>query len=613
MEELRQHEALLLEHAAPSDAYLASCSAAFEAMDQDRQPEAWAAYGLLLLDLYLMAWHYGPALDLMRKLCSVVLAVGDRRVVSLFLARAVFLFSHHHHHADARGAMESLSRHVEGDDSPLARGCVAMALMRLHRLQSDPAAAIEQGRRADRLFQEARYPRFSRSLLLAIAVEQDRLGHRDESRGSLEAAARAALAVRDWRTAANALTGMAECCLEGEDAKGALYHCSEALALIPEGAPRAEVLVGELLALQGLALAKEGQLQVGVDRVQEGIDRMKVSGNLWQVARRTKDLAQLCEQGGDLAKALACLREAHAMEMEETRAIHSRESVAALEHAARLQAQQEQERSARHAEELKGKNAVLQIALDTQQRLQDQLVETRRLLTLSHLMAGIAHELGTPLGNSLTSLDTALERTQAMSDAFAAGKLGKQGLQTGLHTSMEALDLARRNLGRALVLMQTYRNLGAQDQGGQGSLSLSDLVDQAWRVVGRPGLELRRGPGLEWRVELAPVVREILQQLLENVARHAYPGDAEGWVEIRAHEQEGTLCLEVLDGGCGIAAEKLGQVFDPFFSSQFGQGRSGLGLFQAQVLAMKTLHGRLRVESELGKGSCFTLCWEGGS
>lgn len=272
-------------------------------------------------------------------------------------------------------------------------------------------------------------------------------------------------------------------------------------------------------------------------------------------------------------------------------------------------------RAALRSAELEQRNEELQLALRRQRELEEAFIERSRLAGLGSLLAGVAHELNTPLGTALTTLSTARERQQALA-AQLQSRTGssRQQLLQALTLADQARAIARRNLERAQLLLASYRGLQSdapESAEGLDAEAVHRIALQAWARSGAANARL------ELQLHLAPELRlalpeqaldELLQQLFQNVLRHAYEPGAAGWVRIETMRSAGsqTWQLELCDGGRGIAPELLPHVFEPYVSTQFGTGRSGLGLFVAAATARR-LGARLQARNRDEGGACFSL------
>lgn len=245
---------------------------------------------------------------------------------------------------------------------------------------------------------------------------------------------------------------------------------------------------------------------------------------------------------------------------------------------------------------------------------QEELVSSRKLAALGQLLAGIAHELNTPLGNALLSADVMREHSRAVIDKLNNHlPLRRQELTDWTTQSAHAAQLVEHNVRRALQLITRFRQL--TEDGGRAvrrRFALRDVAEQAWACV-QARLGVRH---VQFICDLPEslhidayrdVLRQVLEQLFENACLHAFGGSA-GQVRIgTAPAPTHHLMLEVRDNGGGMPRADLERAFDPFFTTRFGQGGSGLGLFVVHSLVENLLGGLIRLESQPGKGTVVRL------
>ncbi|MDB5958809.1 MAG: histidine kinase [Massilia sp.] len=257
-------------------------------------------------------------------------------------------------------------------------------------------------------------------------------------------------------------------------------------------------------------------------------------------------------------------------------------------------------------------NLELSDALATLSKAQDELVRRDKLAALGVLVAGIAHELNTPIGNSVVAATSLAERTHALRGQMAQG-LRRSELERFLDEAGEAGDLLVRNLKRAATLVAGFKQIAA-DHGSaeRRHFSLSELLDDLaapLRVAGksqRIKLELDVGRDLTMDSYPGPL-SQVVTELFENCLVHAFAGAKGGLVRISAHAAGMQVAVSVADNGIGIAAEIASRVYDPFYTSG-GQGRrSGLGLHVVHNIVTNILGGRIELDSATGAGARFTL------
>lgn len=248
---------------------------------------------------------------------------------------------------------------------------------------------------------------------------------------------------------------------------------------------------------------------------------------------------------------------------------------------------------------------------------QDELVNSRKLAALGHLLAGIAHEMNTPLGNALLSASALRAGSASFAERMADGApLKRQELADWVAQTRTGTELVEQNVDRALRLINRFKQLTeGSGRAVRSRFDLRDAVLQAWaRVQTRLSVdhvqltcELPEGFRLDGYPE---VLQQVLEQLMENACLHAFR-DRAGQIRVSARRGSGAdagrLTLELRDNGAGMPAADVARAFEPFFTTSFGQGGSGLGLFVAHSLVSGMLGGSLQLDSQPGEGTVVRL------
>ncbi|WP_162245899.1 MULTISPECIES: GAF domain-containing sensor histidine kinase [unclassified Roseateles] len=245
---------------------------------------------------------------------------------------------------------------------------------------------------------------------------------------------------------------------------------------------------------------------------------------------------------------------------------------------------------------------------------QDELVNSRKLAALGQLLAGIAHEMNTPLGNALLSASALHAGSASFAERMAAGTpLRRQELANWVAQAREGTELVEQNVERALRLISRFKQL--TEGSGRALRSRFDLrqaVLQAWaRVQSRLGIErvqLRCDLPDDFALDGYPdVLQQVLEQLLENACLHAFPNGRDGQIRVTARRTGDAggerLTLELRDNGVGMPQTDVARAFEPFFTTAFGQGGCGLGLFVAHSFVSGMLGGSLKLDSQPGEGT----------
>ncbi|MFG6467071.1 GAF domain-containing sensor histidine kinase [Roseateles sp. BYS87W] len=245
---------------------------------------------------------------------------------------------------------------------------------------------------------------------------------------------------------------------------------------------------------------------------------------------------------------------------------------------------------------------------------QEELISSRKLAALGQLLAGIAHEMNTPLSNALLSADVVRERSRVVQDKLASHcALRRQELADWMTQASHAALLVEQNVQRALQLITRFKQL--TEDGGRAvrlPFRLREAALQAWaRVQARMSVRhvqfICDVPDTLVLDGYRDVLMQVLEQLFENACVHGFEGSA-GQIRVGTTPAAlGHLGLEVRDNGNGMDSPQLSRAFEPFFTTRFGQGGSGLGLFVVHSLVENLLGGAIRLESQPGQGTVARL------
>jgi len=247
------------------------------------------------------------------------------------------------------------------------------------------------------------------------------------------------------------------------------------------------------------------------------------------------------------------------------------------------------------------------------EQTQTELVQSAKLAALGSLVAAVAHELNTPIGNAVMTASALEDETKILSAEFHSVKLHKSTLVKYLELAAPMASLVLKSCNRAADLIVSFKRVAVdQTSEKRRSFDLRALIDdnitalwpsykhQPWvvSVTVPEGIQCDSYP-----VPLGQVVVNLVQ----NAVAHAFVGRSEGHLEISAEQVNGTVKLKFTDNGHGMHPDILKNIFEPFFTTKLGQGGSGLGLSIVMNIVTGVLGGSISAHSELGKGSSFTL------
>jgi PAS domain S-box-containing protein len=246
-------------------------------------------------------------------------------------------------------------------------------------------------------------------------------------------------------------------------------------------------------------------------------------------------------------------------------------------------------------------------------RAAEELVRSEKLAALGRMVAGVAHELNTPIGNSLLVVTTLDEATRGLQQALQQG-LRRAVLESYLADTLSTAQLLQRNLQRAGDLITSFKQVAVDQASAQRREFLLDEIVAENVMTLQPSL---RGTPHRIETAVAPDIRmdsfpgplgQVLTNLVNNAVLHAFDGRSAGTVRIEAQpDGADAVTITVTDDGIGITPEHQRRIFDPFFTTRLGRGGSGLGLNIVHNLVTDVLGGTIDVDSDPDAGTAFTM------
>ncbi|MDC8756405.1 ATP-binding protein [Janthinobacterium fluminis] len=247
------------------------------------------------------------------------------------------------------------------------------------------------------------------------------------------------------------------------------------------------------------------------------------------------------------------------------------------------------------------------------QQAMEQIIVTEKMASLGRLVAGVAHELNTPLGNIVLSSSTLKEAIDGVGQLAAGKRLTQAGLEEFLLNGKGACELIERNGLHAGELITSFKQV-AVDQASQ-QRRVFDLRKTVLEMVAALGPITRRARAtLDVRIPAGigmdsypGSMDQIITNLVTNSINHGFEGRSGGCVTISAAQRGECVELVYEDDGCGIEKSLQSKVFDPFYTTKMGQGGSGLGLAIVHNIVQAIFKGSVRLDSAPGQGARFVF------
>jgi signal transduction histidine kinase len=248
------------------------------------------------------------------------------------------------------------------------------------------------------------------------------------------------------------------------------------------------------------------------------------------------------------------------------------------------------------------------------QETQESLVQAEKMAALGSLVAGVAHEINTPIGITLTSASFLSEETQKVLSLYAQGELSGDELEAYFDNAKQSTELMTINCHRAADLIQSFKQVAVdQTSDNQREFNLKSYLEEVLLSL-RPALKNRRV-----QIELTcpndldilgfpGAISQIVTNFIMNSLSHAFEQNQQGIINLNiSNLPENKIELRYCDNGKGIPESIQSKIFDPFFTTQRGNGGSGLGLNLVYNIVHQTLKGSLQVHSVEGEGTTFII------
>ncbi len=259
------------------------------------------------------------------------------------------------------------------------------------------------------------------------------------------------------------------------------------------------------------------------------------------------------------------------------------------------------------------RTADLTFALEQLRSAQRQLVDSEKMAALGNLVAGVAHEINTPLGISVTAASHLGEISQRLTRQLESGQLKKSELGEFAEQSKSAVELVMTNLRRASDLVKSFKQVAVDQSSEQRRMIelkpyFQDILNSLRPSTKRfpHVIEIEIQEHIHWD-SYPGALYQIISNLVLNALNHAFAESDCGVITIQASADVEAISLCVSDNGCGMDSDTASHIFEPFFTTKRGQGGSGLGLHIVFNLVTSVLGGTITVQTAPGAGARFLI------
>ncbi|MEC8326441.1 MAG: ATP-binding protein [Pseudomonadota bacterium] len=264
-------------------------------------------------------------------------------------------------------------------------------------------------------------------------------------------------------------------------------------------------------------------------------------------------------------------------------------------------------------EALKEANQELLSTLERMHQYQTKIVENEKMASLGQMVAGVAHEVNTPLGLGITGSTLLKDKLEELRVNFENKTLTSSHMSRFIEDGVENLDLIYRNLNRAAELVSSFKQLAVTHETQEDKLiHLHDFINQ---VITTLSSELTKFPhqvSIEGDTHLEvwtkpPIIQQIIENLISNSLIHAFNPEQQGNIVITVSANEHATIIDYQDDGNGVPISIRNRIFDPFVTTRRGEGGSGLGLHLVYNLVTQALDGSIKLDTEAQTGAHFII------
>lgn len=243
----------------------------------------------------------------------------------------------------------------------------------------------------------------------------------------------------------------------------------------------------------------------------------------------------------------------------------------------------------------------------------DQLVQNEKMASLGELVAGVAHEINTPVGVSVTAASHLQDAVSLFTKKFETGKITKTEFSRFLNNANEGSEILLNNLHRAAKLIRSFKQIAVdQTSEDRRNFNIKETIDETLLSlqpnIKKTLIKTKLECPVDIEIDSFPgSYSQIISNLITNSLIHGYKENTEGLISINVTTNKNCILIKYCDDGCGIPEENRNRAFDPFFTTRRGLGGSGLGLHLVYNIITQQLKGDILITNNQEKGLCFEI------
>jgi two-component system NtrC family sensor kinase len=244
---------------------------------------------------------------------------------------------------------------------------------------------------------------------------------------------------------------------------------------------------------------------------------------------------------------------------------------------------------------------------------QDALVQSEKMASLGRLVAGVAHELNTPIGSSVTIASTLQDELMIFSNEVDTGQIRKSSITRYLESAKSCTEVMMECLQRSSDLVTHFKRVSVdQSSESRRKFLLPDYINDIISTLGpmlknkNIAIEIISPESIEMDSFPGPFA-QVITNLINNAVIHAFPDEGCGTISVTLSKGNKDLKVSVRDDGVGILPENIDRIFDPFFTTASKIGGSGLGMHIVYNIVSEVLNGTVCVKSEVNEFTEFLV------
>ncbi|MFT5594515.1 MAG: signal transduction histidine kinase [Oceanicoccus sp.] len=245
---------------------------------------------------------------------------------------------------------------------------------------------------------------------------------------------------------------------------------------------------------------------------------------------------------------------------------------------------------------------------------QDKLMQAEKMASLGSMIAGVAHEMNTPMGIIKTATSQIQESMVSIGEKFNSNLVTKNDFQHYLADSQECMTLISLNTERCISLISTFKQLNIYQKSEiNETIELTGILNEIPSLFKHDNshvkIEISHPPSLQASID-PELLTLVIGNLIGNAYAHGFTGKDSGIIKVIGTQTPTNICIEVTDNGNGIDESNLEKVFEPFFTTKRNQGNVGLGLHIVYIVVTQALKGDIQINSQPDGGTQVVMCFK---